>query len=236
MKPEGGWDDDKLGELFADTSLYLNTYTPKYDYTPVVDPTSTSTGGPAPTNTGETSENKGFPSYIPPLLGTLLGLFCVISVLGIVLFILKRRKWKLKQARSETEGSSVRRNRQTWSWLLGVYGDEKGAESTRGEPLGLGRPGHMRNFSNDTDSNTAGASGSYKPSAGVGYTTAKGHHRSSVLKSASPVTEIGTGEGTYSAFSELGGTTIHEMAGVYYMIGSMLSVDVIRVLICNVTE
>lgn len=65
------------------------------------------------------------PSYVPPLLGAILGLLGVITVLCTVLFWLRRKKQQRKRLQSDSAASTVRKNRQTWSWLLGVYGDEK---------------------------------------------------------------------------------------------------------------
>lgn len=65
------------------------------------------------------------PSYIPPLLGAILGLLGVITILCAVLFWLRRKKQQRKRLQSDSAASTVRKNRQTWSWLLGVYGDEK---------------------------------------------------------------------------------------------------------------
>lgn len=65
------------------------------------------------------------PNYVPPLLGAILGLLGVITVLCAVLFWLRRKKQQRKLLQSDSAASTVRKNRQTWSWLLGVYGDEK---------------------------------------------------------------------------------------------------------------
>lgn len=65
------------------------------------------------------------PSYIPPLLGAILGLLGVITILCAILFWLRRKKQQRKRLQSDSAASTVRKNRQTWSWLLGVYGDEK---------------------------------------------------------------------------------------------------------------
>lgn len=65
------------------------------------------------------------PSYVPPLLGAILGLLGLITVLCAILFWLRRKKLQKKRLQSDSAASTVRRNRQTWSWLLGVYGDEK---------------------------------------------------------------------------------------------------------------
>lgn len=75
------------------------------------------------------SSNGGMPGYIPPLLGAILGLLGVITILCAVLFWLRRKKQQLKLLQSDSAASSVRKNRQTWSWLLGVYGDEKRGQS-----------------------------------------------------------------------------------------------------------
>lgn len=65
------------------------------------------------------------PSYLPPLLGAILGLLVLITILCAVLFCLRRKRAQQKRLQSDSAASTVRKNRQTWSWLLGVYGDEK---------------------------------------------------------------------------------------------------------------
>jgi hypothetical protein len=65
------------------------------------------------------------PSYVPPLLGAILGLLVLITILCAVLFWLRRKRQQQKRLQSDSAASTVRKNRQTWSWLLGVYGDEK---------------------------------------------------------------------------------------------------------------
>ncbi|KAL7268734.1 hypothetical protein RUND412_008629 [Rhizina undulata] len=67
---------------------------------------------------------SGLPSYIPPLLGSIFGLLVVIIILCGVLIWLRRRRVQAKRAQSDSAATTVRKNRQTWSWLLGVYGDE----------------------------------------------------------------------------------------------------------------
>lgn len=78
------------------------------------------------------TKDGGMPSYIPPLLGAILGLLGVITILCAVLFWLRRKKQQRKRLQSDSAASTVRKNRQTWSWLLGVYGDEKRSQS--GDP------------------------------------------------------------------------------------------------------
>lgn len=121
-EPDGGWDDKDLGKLFTNTAAYKGQITPLWSYTPDMAST-TSQAGALPSTSGSSS----FPSYIPPLLGTLLGLFCLITVAAVISFIMRRHKQKLAfgASGSDTEGSTARKHRQTWSWLLGVHGDEK---------------------------------------------------------------------------------------------------------------
>ncbi|KAF8473258.1 hypothetical protein BDZ91DRAFT_830892 [Kalaharituber pfeilii] len=197
-KPSGDWDEKELGKLFADTGAYKEKTTPIWSYSPVDSPTTTNpsdtTGRPSSTEAPSTgSEGNGFPSYIPPLIGTLLGLFVLITVLALILFILRRRKQKraADASASETEGSTVRKNKQTWSWLLGVYGDDK---SSRGmhQPLGT--------YSDDMSGTGTGTTYMYgHPS------TALGDNRESVLSPISPLEERS------DPVVELHGVTIHEM-------------------------
>ncbi|KAF8426068.1 hypothetical protein EV426DRAFT_710543 [Tirmania nivea] len=194
-EPEGGWSDDGLQTLFSNPEAYTETVTPLWAYSPtstVPMASGTATSPPAPSDS-----ERGFPSYIPPLLGTLLGLFGIITVLSIILFILRRRKQKrdADAAPSETEGSTVRKNKQTWSWLLGVYGDEK-------PPRGAHQPlGHMRNYSDDLSGTATGTTLMYGPSSGLGSEA----NRESVISPISPITERS------DPVMELQGKVIHEM-------------------------
>lgn len=191
--PEGGWSDTGLQKLFSNPDAYTQTVTPLWAYTP----TSTTISGTGITTITSTPSGTGssFPSYIPPLLGTLLGLFSVITVLSIILFILRRRKQKsaLDAAPSETEGSTVRKNKQTWSWLLGVYGDEKSSRGAH-QPLG-----HMRNYSDDRSG--TGTTFMYGASTGLGSDA----NRESMMSPISPITERS------DPVVELQGKVIHEM-------------------------
>lgn len=196
-KPDGGWENDKLGALFADKNAYQKSITPLWSYKPEssTDPNTTGTGPASdPTSTSSADSGSSFPSYIPPLLGTLLGLFGVITVLSIILFVIRRRKQKRAAdiAPSETEGSTVRKNKQTWSWLLGVYGDEKSARGAH-HPLG-----HMRNYSDDLSGTGTGTTLMYGASEG---------NRESIMSPISPLTERS------DPVQELQGKIIHEMPG-----------------------
>src|SRR5690606_2736062 len=62
----------------------------------------------------------------------------LIIILCAALFWIRRKK--SKGARTVTEGSTVRRNRQTWSWLLGVYGNEKGQYTNSQEDIEYNGP------------------------------------------------------------------------------------------------
>lgn len=190
--PEDGWSDDGLQKLFNNPDAYTETVTPLWAYTPT---STTPPGTGTSTSTSTSVPGASFPSYIPPLLGTLLGLFSIITVLSIILFILRRRKLRraANVAPSETEGSTVRKNRQTWSWLLGVYGDEK---ASRGA-------GHMRNYSDDLSGTGTGTGTTfmYGASSGLGSEA----NRESVMSPISPVTERS------DPVVELQGKVIHEM-------------------------
>ena len=202
-EPRTGWNDDALRNLFANPEAYTNRATPLWNYTPVEptntsDPNSPTTGDPNPSPPAQ-QPNSGFPTYIPPLLGTLLGLFGLITILSIILFILRRRKQRraMDAALSDTEGSTVRKHRQTWSWLRGVYGDDKSARGAHHQPL----------------ENPDDASAGY----GTAALTADSLARASVMSPISPVTERS------DPVSELQGKTIHEMPGMCPLLSSLPS-------------
>jgi len=92
----------------------------------------------------------------------------------------------------------VRRNKQTWSWLLGVHADEK---SSRGAHRPLG---HLRDYSDDLSGTDTGTTFRYGPSSGRGSEA----NRESVMSPISPVTERS------DPAVELQGKLIHEMPGM----------------------
>lgn len=77
------------------------------------------------------SEDKGsggLPSYVPPLLGAILGLLVVGCILALVLYYLRRRRRTIKRLQSDSAASTVVKKRQTWSWLMNTKeGGEKGS-------------------------------------------------------------------------------------------------------------
>lgn len=98
-----------------------------YERAEAIDPDVTNK--PADTDEGKDGDNdksgggSSIPKYVPPLLGVLLGLFTLAVILCGILFCIRRKKRSRNDA--PTEASTVRRSRQTWNWLAGIYGDEK---------------------------------------------------------------------------------------------------------------
>ncbi|KAG0126675.1 hypothetical protein HOY82DRAFT_614554 [Tuber indicum] len=116
------WNSSEIQDLFG--IKYTKTVKNYWPYqsvsgTPTTLPT-VSGNVVAPEKSG-----NGMPSYVPPLLGAILGLLVLITILCAILFCLRRRRAQKKRLQSDSAASTVRKNRQTWSWLLGVYGDEK---------------------------------------------------------------------------------------------------------------
>lgn len=192
-EPDGGWGDEDLGKLFTNTAAYKGQVTPLWAYTPDTagtSPAETATNSPPP-HAGSSS----FPSYIPPLLGTLLGLFCVIMLSAIIWFIMRRRKQKLAfdAPGSDTEGSTALKNKQTWSWLLGVHGDDKSMRprflSTRG-------------YSDNLSASGTGVTTGYHASSGVDSEA----YREGIMTPISPLTNDTT--------LELEGQGVHELPGM----------------------
>ncbi|CUS13322.1 unnamed protein product [Tuber aestivum] len=117
------WNSTEIRDLFG--IKYTKTVTNHWPYPSV---SGTGTNPPVVNGTVVPDPDKsdgGMPSYVPPLLGAILGLLVLITVLCGILFCLRRRKARRKRLQSDSAASTVRKNRQTWSWLLGVYGDEK---------------------------------------------------------------------------------------------------------------
>lgn len=74
------------------------------------------------------SGGGGLPSYVPPLLGTILGLLVLGCLLALVLYYLRRRRRNIKRLQSDSAASTVVKKRQTWSWLMNTKdGAEKGS-------------------------------------------------------------------------------------------------------------
>lgn len=74
--------------------------------------------------------SSGMPGFVPPLLGTLLGVFVVILILCAALFFIRRKKARNGgDDDAATEATTVKRMRQTWRWVVGGYGDEKANHS-----------------------------------------------------------------------------------------------------------
>ncbi|KAH0612393.1 uncharacterized protein H6S33_010445 [Morchella sextelata] len=115
------WDNDDIKDLF--NVPYTKTIPIYWPYSPAPDTTTTS--GIFTTTPASSDGGNGLPSYVPPLLGAILGLLGLITILCGVLFWLRRKKRGGRGAPTDSAASTTRKNRQTWSWLLGVYGDEK---------------------------------------------------------------------------------------------------------------
>ena len=77
------------------------------------------------------------PSYVPPLLGAILGLLLLITLLCVALFYLRRKRQEKRHLQTDSAASEVRKHRQTWSWLLGVNGDEKRDWAALQQPTGV---------------------------------------------------------------------------------------------------
>lgn len=98
-------------------------------------PSSSSSPAPAASSSSSGGGGSSLPSYVPPLLGVILGLLVVISVLVGVLLLLRRRRQKIKRLQSDSAASTTRRgNRRTWSWIMNTYRDEKAGSRERFDP------------------------------------------------------------------------------------------------------
>ncbi|PWW76820.1 hypothetical protein C7212DRAFT_344289 [Tuber magnatum] len=126
------WNSSEIQDLFG--IKYTKTIKNYWPYQSVSGP---STNPPVVNGTFVPDPNKsgnGMPSYVPPLLGAILGLLVLITVLCAILFCLRRKRAERRRLQSDSAASTVRKNRQTWSWLLGVYGDEKRGQQEWPEP------------------------------------------------------------------------------------------------------
>lgn len=122
------WTSDGLSDVLS--TKYPGTIKNYWPY-PSVKASSTNSSDPSSSSSASTSSStpgsngSSLPTYVPPLLGAILGLLVVISILCGVLLFLRRRRNKQKRLQSDSAASTVKRNRRTWSWIMGTYGDEK---------------------------------------------------------------------------------------------------------------
>ncbi|KAI9799472.1 MAG: hypothetical protein M1833_003994 [Piccolia ochrophora] len=112
------WDDDALGPLF--TRKYTKTITNHYPYasvsaspTDIANPTRISTAIPVP------SSRSSVPSWVAPVLGTVLGLVFVCTLLSC--FVLWRRRKYLRRFPDASEAGSSSFNRhRVMTWVQGT--------------------------------------------------------------------------------------------------------------------
>jgi len=110
-----GWADKELAKIF-DTPYPTSKITTYYPYESLAPTDNTNPTIPVPTDSTSHDRDGGVPSYLPPVLGSVLGL--VFLTMVAVLILLWRRRKLLRGAVSEagTEETSRRRIRQ---WLRG---------------------------------------------------------------------------------------------------------------------
>ncbi|GAB1316689.1 Kelch repeat-containing protein [Madurella fahalii] len=107
-----GWDSDELASIFATPypTSRIMTYYPYASITPPNNTNPNATPSPVP------HEGGGIPAYLPPVLGTVLGLVFVTVV--AVLILLWRRRRLLRPTPSEAGTEDTNGNRIA-SWLRG---------------------------------------------------------------------------------------------------------------------
>jgi hypothetical protein len=87
--------------------------------------------GAVPSSTGIATDSTNtdggsLPTYVPPLLGTILGLLVIFTMLCTILFWVRRKKQRRRLLASDSGASTAYKKRQsTWSWLMGVNADDK---------------------------------------------------------------------------------------------------------------
>jgi hypothetical protein len=104
--------------------------------------------GAVPTSTGvitdaSNTDGGSLPTYVPPLLGTILGLLVIITILCTILFWVRRKKQRRRLLASDSGASTVVKKRQsTWSWLMGVNAEDKDDRDYYG-PESDAKHGHL---------------------------------------------------------------------------------------------
>lgn len=121
-------DDDLKALLTAPYKKKVKNYWP-FDVEASTNDSTDGTDTPSTSNTtNEESKSSGLPSYVPPLLGAILGLLVLGCILAAVLYYLRRKRRNLKRLQSDSAASTVVKKRQTWSWLMNTRdGGEKGS-------------------------------------------------------------------------------------------------------------
>ncbi|KAK4134714.1 hypothetical protein BT67DRAFT_496644 [Trichocladium antarcticum] len=119
--PSPSWDSRELQSVFA--SPYPTSKIKKYyPYSSAVPVDNTNPNAAAPTPTPDEGGGGGVPAYLPPVLGSVLGLVFVTMV--AVLVLLWRRRRLLRRGMSEAGTEDTNGHRIT-SWLRGQPSEVK---------------------------------------------------------------------------------------------------------------
>ncbi|KAI9656088.1 MAG: hypothetical protein M1829_000443 [Trizodia sp. TS-e1964] len=108
------WSDSALGPLFA--AQYSKTVPTYYPYNSVAPtPTDATRSTALPTPIASTGGSNGVPSWVAPVLGTVVGLI-VLSAVVVCLLLYRRRKF-LRMNPNSDAGTSVFNQRRILSWI-----------------------------------------------------------------------------------------------------------------------
>ena len=112
-----GWDEDELGSIFA-TPYPTSKITTYYPYASVGPTNNTNPEVPS----DDSGDGGGVPSYLPPVLGTVLGVV-FLTVVGVLILLWRRRR-VLRGTMSEAGTEDTNGHRIT-SWLRGQLSEVK---------------------------------------------------------------------------------------------------------------
>ncbi|KXJ92352.1 hypothetical protein Micbo1qcDRAFT_162603 [Microdochium bolleyi] len=127
-KPKvGGWDDPKLGEIFAKpyNKDKLTTYFP-YAVAP----------GPPPGRTDIVASGSGLPSWVAPVLGVVLGLV-FLSALIVAVMLYRRRKLLRNNGGTTTVSTADDNGGRIMSWIRGQHSEKAPTVMTEDTTLHL---------------------------------------------------------------------------------------------------
>ncbi|KAK4235846.1 hypothetical protein C8A03DRAFT_17452 [Achaetomium macrosporum] len=114
-----GWDSDELASVFA-TQYPMSKITAYYPYASVGPANNTNPNVPAPS---AQDEGGGVPSYLPPVLGVVLGVV-FLTVVAVLILLWRRRRYLRRSTMSEAETEDTNGHRIK-SWLRGQPSEVK---------------------------------------------------------------------------------------------------------------
>ncbi|KAL1843308.1 hypothetical protein VTJ49DRAFT_2125 [Mycothermus thermophilus] len=124
MTPSPSWDSSELAGIFAAQYPMTKITT----YYPYVSASPTNNTNPTVPTT-DVSESSGVPAYLPPVLGTVLGLV-FLTMVGVLIMLYRRRK--ILRGTTSEAGTEDTTGRRIAAWLRGQTSETKAPTVTTG--------------------------------------------------------------------------------------------------------